>query len=71
MLNARSVFCHWRTPVAATMGHYDEDAIEAALAFPGLERHAGRSSRRSSAVIDNLRARGLSHGDLDRVRMPG
>ncbi len=56
--------------VAATMGHYDEDAIEAALAFPGLDVTLVASSRRSSAVLDNLRARGLSQPDLDRVRMP-
>jgi xanthine dehydrogenase accessory factor len=56
--------------VAATMGHYDEDAIEAALAFPGVDVALVASGRRSAAVLENLRARGLGTTDLERVRMP-
>jgi xanthine dehydrogenase accessory factor len=56
--------------VAATMGHYDEDAIEAALAFPGVDVALVASGRRSAAVLENLRARRLGVADLERVRTP-
>ncbi len=56
--------------VAATMGHYDEDAIEAALAYPDVDVTLVASRRRAAAVIENLRARGLDAPTLERVRLP-
>jgi xanthine dehydrogenase accessory factor len=56
--------------VAATMGHYDEDAIEAALAYPDVDVALIASTRRTSAVVENLRARGVDSSTIDRVRLP-
>jgi xanthine dehydrogenase accessory factor len=56
--------------VAATMGHYDEDALEAALAFPDADVALIASSRRASAAIEALRARGLDEKVLGRIRTP-
>ena len=56
--------------VAATMGHYDEDALEAALAHPAVEVALVASARRSTAVIAALRSRGLDDETVARVRTP-
>ena len=56
--------------VVATMGHYDEDALEAALGFPELDVALVASRRRAAAVLDALRARGLPEPSLARVRAP-
>jgi xanthine dehydrogenase accessory factor len=56
--------------VVATMGHYDEDAVEAALAHPQLEVGLVASTRRAAAVQAALRARGLDEETLTRVRTP-
>ncbi len=56
--------------VVATMGHYDEEAVEAALAFPRLKVALVASRRRSAAVLDALRSRGLSDEALARVHAP-
>ena len=56
--------------VVATMGHYDEEAVEAALTFPGLPVALVASRRRSAAVLDALRARGLTEESLARVHAP-
>lgn len=56
--------------VAATMGHYDEDAIEAALAHPDVDVALIASRRRAAAVLENLKTRGLDGAMLDRVRLP-
>lgn len=56
--------------VVATMGHYDEEALEAALAFPGLDVSLVASSRRAAAVLEALRRKGLDEGSLSRVRAP-
>jgi xanthine dehydrogenase accessory factor len=56
--------------VAATMGHYDEDAIEAALAYPDADVALVASKRRTTAVLEGLRGRGLDSKTLDRVRVP-
>jgi len=56
--------------VVATMGHYDEDALEAALAFPDLDVALVASRRRTAAVTEALRARGLPEAALARVRAP-
>src|SRR5262249_52213397 len=56
--------------VGAPMGHYDEDALEAALAYPALDVGLVASSRRAAAVLDALRRRGLPDSTLARVRTP-
>jgi xanthine dehydrogenase accessory factor len=56
--------------VVATMGHYDEEAVEAALAFPDLKVALVASRRRSGAVLDALRSRGLPQEALSRVHAP-
>ena len=56
--------------VVATMGHYDEDALEAALAYPGVDVALVASRRRSEAVLSALRERGLDEATLRRVRAP-
>ncbi len=56
--------------VVATMGHYDEDAIEAALAHPELDVALVASDRRATAVRAALRERGLPQATVARVRAP-
>jgi xanthine dehydrogenase accessory factor len=56
--------------VVATMGHYDEDALEAALAFPDVEVGLIASTRRAAAVRDGLRSRGMDEATVDRIRTP-
>jgi xanthine dehydrogenase accessory factor len=56
--------------VVATMGHYDEDALEAALAYPDVEVGLIASTRRAAAVRDGLRGRGMDEATLDRIRTP-
>jgi len=56
--------------VVATMGHYDEDALEAALAHPTVEVGLVASTRRSAAVREALRGRGLDEATLARIRTP-
>ncbi len=56
--------------VVATMGHYDEDALEAALAYPDLDVGLIASTRRSAAVRDQLRNRGLDEATVGRIRTP-
>ena len=56
--------------VVATMGHYDEDALEAALAYPDVEVGLIASTRRAAAVRDGLRSRGMDDATLDRIRTP-
>ena len=52
------------------MGHYDEDALEAALS--GQASYVGlvASPKRGRAVIDYLRAKGFSTETLDGVKYP-
>ncbi len=56
--------------VVATQGHYDEEALAAALATGA--RHVGlvASRKRSAAVVSYLRERGVGEADLARVRAP-
>ena len=56
--------------VVATMGHYDEEALEEVLS--GQASYVGlvASPRRGQAVIDYLRARGVPPEVLQRVRYP-
>jgi len=56
--------------VVATMGHYDEDALEAALAYPDVDVALVASGRRSEAALAALRERGLDEATLRRVRTP-
>jgi xanthine dehydrogenase accessory factor len=56
--------------VVATMGHYDEDAVEAALNIPDLKVALVASRRRSAAVLDALRSRGIPEDALARVHAP-
>ena len=56
--------------VIATMGHYDEEALEAVLS--GRAGYVGlvASPRRGRAVIDYLRSKGIPAEDLRRVKYP-
>jgi xanthine dehydrogenase accessory factor len=54
--------------VVATMGHYDEDAVEAALSHPAVEVGLIASHRRASAVRAELLRRGLDEPTLSRLR---
>jgi xanthine dehydrogenase accessory factor len=56
--------------VVATMGHYDEDALEAALTHPGVNVGLVASTRRAAAVRGALHDRGLDEQTLDRIRTP-
>jgi xanthine dehydrogenase accessory factor len=56
--------------VVATMGHYDEEAVEVALAFPELDVALVASRRRSAAVIAALHSRGVLDEMLKRLRTP-
>jgi xanthine dehydrogenase accessory factor len=57
--------------VVATMGHYDEDALEAVLAHPEIEVGLVASTRRTAAVRDALRSRGVDDETLARIRPAG
>ena len=56
--------------VVATMGHYDEDAAEAALTHPDLDVSLIASTRRAAAVRAELLARGLDERMVERLRTP-
>ena len=56
--------------VVATQGHYDDLALEAALALgPGYVGLIA-SQKRAEAVVDHLADRGVSRSDTDRVQAP-
>ena len=56
--------------VVATMGHYDEDALEAVLSHPQLDVSLIASARRAAAVRAELLRRGLDEHTIARVRTP-
>ena len=56
--------------VIATMGHYDDDAVAAALTLTVADIALVASERRADAVLDTLRGRGMSEADIARVRAP-
>ncbi len=56
--------------VVATMGHGDEEALAAALDVDAGYVGLVASSRRATAVLGELRARGLSDDAVARVRSP-
>jgi len=56
--------------VVATMGHFDEDALEAALSRPHLEVRLIASTRRAAAVRAELLRRGLGEDAVARIHTP-
>ena len=56
--------------VVATMGHFDEEALEAALSHPHLEVSLIASTKRASAVRSELLRRGLGEDAVARIRTP-
>jgi xanthine dehydrogenase accessory factor len=56
--------------VVATQGHFDEPALEAALAAPAAYVGLVASQKRASSVIAWLRERGVCEGALTRVHAP-
>jgi xanthine dehydrogenase accessory factor len=56
--------------IVATMGHFDEDALEAALSRPHLEVSLIASPRRAAAVRAELLRRGLGEDAIARIHSP-
>ena len=56
--------------VVATQGHYDEDALERALATPAAYVGLVASRKRADGVLGYLRDRGVPEEALARVRAP-
>jgi xanthine dehydrogenase accessory factor len=56
--------------VVATQGHYDEDALERALATPAVYVGLVASAKRAQAVLGYLRDRGVAEDQLARVHAP-
>ena len=56
--------------VVATMGHYDEEAIAAALQLPDADIALVASERRAKAVFAILRSQGVADDQIARVRTP-
>jgi xanthine dehydrogenase accessory factor len=56
--------------IVATQGHYDEDALERALATPAGYVGLVASRKRAEAVLGYLRDRGVAEDALARVRAP-
>ena len=56
--------------VVATLGHYDEDALEAALATDAAYIGLVASRKRAATVMDYLRGNGVSEEQLGRIKAP-
>jgi len=56
--------------VVATQGHYDEDALQRALATPAAYVGLVASAKRAEAVLGYLRDRGVEAAQLARVHAP-
>jgi xanthine dehydrogenase accessory factor len=56
--------------VVATQGHYDEDALERALATPAVYIGLVASAKRAGSVLGYLRDRGVADDQLARVHAP-
>ncbi len=56
--------------VVATMGRYDEEALQAALDTPARYVALVASDRRAATVLDSLRAAGMAEDQLTRVKSP-
>jgi xanthine dehydrogenase accessory factor len=61
---------HQTMVVVATQGHYDEEALAAALDTPARYVSLVASRKRCGAVVSYLRGRGVGDADLARVRAP-
>ncbi len=56
--------------VIATMGHYDEEALEEVLSGPASYVGLVASPRRGRAVVDYLAGKGISPDTLNKVKYP-
>ncbi len=56
--------------VVATQGHYDEPAVQAALATPAAYVGLVTSSKRAAGVLVWLREQGVGDADVARLRAP-
>ena len=56
--------------IVASQGHYDEPALEAALATPASFIGLVASRKRAASVLGYLRDRGFGEGDLSRIESP-
>lgn len=56
--------------IVATQGHFDEEALERALATPAVYVGLVASRRRSEAVRSYLRDQGVSEAQLERIHAP-
>ena len=56
--------------VVATQGHYDEDALELALATSAVYVGLVASAKRTDSVLGYLRDRGVADDQIARVRAP-
>jgi xanthine dehydrogenase accessory factor len=56
--------------VVATQGHYDEDALERALATPARYIGLVASRKRAETVLSYLRARGVPEDQVARIEAP-
>jgi xanthine dehydrogenase accessory factor len=56
--------------VVATLGHYDEDALEAALATDAAYVGLVASRKRAATVMDYLRDNGVNEESLKRIHAP-
>ena len=56
--------------VVATQGHYDDLALEAALATDAAYVGLVAGHKRADAVTENLRGQGVSEEDLTRIQAP-
>ena len=56
--------------VVATMGHYDEEALEAVAGSPAGYIGLVASPRRGRAVMDYLRGKGIPAESLERIKYP-
>lgn len=56
--------------VVATLGHYDEDALEAALGTDAAYIGLVASKKRAGTVVDFLRGNGVAEEQLARIKAP-
>lgn len=56
--------------VVATLGHYDEDALEAALATDAAYIGLVASKKRAGTILDYLRENGVPEEQLARIKAP-
>ncbi|HEX2148931.1 MAG TPA: XdhC family protein [Actinomycetota bacterium] len=56
--------------VVATLGHYDEDALEAALGTDAAYIGLVASKKRAGTVLEFLRGNGIAEDQLSRIKAP-